>query len=74
MSLKRCAILFPTDEEKDKRVHAWKKARDTDMYFLESVQNADIFRNQNKDAMLSEYAKYLTDCMDYMENQAYKLK
>lgn len=66
-----------TDEEKDKRINSWERARDTDMYemnFLEAIQNAEIFQNHNRDAMLDEYAKYLTDRQNYMENDAYKLK
>ncbi len=66
-----------TDEEKDERVNSWERARDTDMYemnFLEAIQNAEIFQNHNQDAMLDEYAKYLTDRQNYMENDAYKLK
>lgn len=66
-----------TDEEKDAKVRAWDRANDEDLYemnFLESIQNSKMLREHDTVGMLTEYAKYLDDRMDYMENQGWKLK
>lgn len=58
-----------TDEEKDRRVHKWEDARDHDKFdinFLESIQNSKIFIDGDKQAMVIEYAYYLSDPAGYM--------
>lgn len=66
-----------TDEEKDLKEHYWTSARDNDRWdinFLEAVQNSVILDQNDKKSLLTEYAKYLSDPMDYWENGRDKLK
>lgn len=66
-----------TDEEKDLKEHYWTNARDNDRWdinFLEAVQNSVILDKNDKKSLLTEYAKYLSDPMDYWENERDKLK
>ena len=66
-----------TDEEKDLKEHYWTNARDNDRWdinFLEAVQNSVILDQHDKKSLLTEYAKYLSDPMDYLENGRDKLK
>lgn len=66
-----------TDEEKDLKEHYWTNARDNDRWdinFLEAVQNSVILDQNDKKSLLTEYAKYLSDPMDYWENGRDKLK
>lgn len=66
-----------TDEEKDLKEHYWANARDNDRWdinFLEAVQNSVILDQNDKKSLLTEYAKYLSDPMDYWENGRDKLK
>lgn len=66
-----------TDEEKDLKEHYWTNARDNDRWdinFLEAVQNSVILDQNDRKSLLTEYAKYLSDPMDYWENGRDKLK
>ncbi len=66
-----------TDEEKDRKVHAWEDAfSDNPKYrldFLEAVQNSGILHDGNVRALAIEYAEYLNDPDDYWRNGRNKL-
>lgn len=66
-----------TDEEKDRKVSKWERARDKDLWdteFVEAVQNSKIMDDDNIPALLSEYASYIDDPDNYIKNRADKLK
>lgn len=63
-----------SDEEKDRKVASWEKARDKDLWdlnFLEAVQNSKALHEGDTTTLLREYAKYLDHPTEYFENDEY---
>ena len=66
-----------TDEEKDRKVSRWERARDYDKWdidFMESIQNSKILYDEDVPALLTEYAKFLDHPDSYMAEEGHKLR
>lgn len=66
-----------SDEEKDRKVASWEKARDKDLWdldFLEGVQNSKALHTHDTNTLLTEYAKYLDHPQEWWQNDRKKLE
>lgn len=63
-----------SDEDKDRKVSRWERARDKDLWdidFMEAVQNSKALHDNDTTTLLREYAKYLDHPNEYLENDEY---
>lgn len=66
-----------TGEEADEKEYIWEQAADLDKYhidFVEAIQNSEIMDQDDRNGLLTEYAKFLDHPDEYMKNEARKLR